>query len=237
MYARVSEGYDWIRKVVCAISNNPPASFMCPSQQRNRHPSIIVEEHEQLQPSNKPTVHPSQGIITMTNEESILPTYFTSTTKPRSSLPDGTQCRSVTNPQVCCSSKDSSSTYRDQNCVPAPTGYTFSSGSVCEPGDWVKENETEQVNRFSLLQDGFCNEILEDRKMKLPRLSSCSRMVTNRACCMAKDDVGNPCVPSRSFTRFKTGSRCEPSNFVAETQPENAGTCTVWEPKKANSIL
>jgi trypsin len=230
VYARISEGYPWIREQVCSISENPPASFNCTTKlEAVEQPQSTQQQQrtESPQETNKPSFGGSIIHLADKNNNTDSPSnYFTSSTRPRSSLPSGTPCRTISDPQVCCASRDSSSTYRDQMCVPAPSGQTFSTGSTCEPVSWVKENGGEQISRLSL-QEGVCDAIIESRKIKLPKLSSCQRMFSNRACCMAQDVDGNPCIPSKGLTRFSTGSRCETAMFVVQNQPENAGTCSL----------
>lgn len=224
VYARVSKGYNWIREMVCRISNNPPESFSCQPPQVQ----VISQQSEAQQQQQTPNTTSFSGLISLTHEHIDAFDYFTAFTRPRSSLPAGTPCRRVTDARVCCSSQDSSTNDRDQFCIPAPPGQTFSSGSSCEAASWVKEHSDQQsINRYSMLNNGFCNEILDDRKIKLPRQSSCSRMASRRACCMATDNDGNPCIPSREFTWFSSGSKCESSIFVAKNQPENTGTCSL----------
>mmetsp|Transcript_846 Transcript_846/g.1326 ORF Transcript_846/g.1326 Transcript_846/m.1326 type:complete len:501 (+) Transcript_846:62-1564(+) len=222
VYARVSYGWNWIREQVCELSNNPPPSFAC-------NPSIAsfesTENSQQLQLHQQQAAQkPLESIISLVNSESNGPlNYFTSSMRPRSSLPSGVSCRSLTDPQICCRARDSSPSYLDQYCVPASPGLNFSSGSTCEAIGWVRENAVD-INRISL-QEGMCDAILATRKIKLPKYSSCSRMMSDRACCLAQDNDGNPCIPSKTFTRYSSGSRCESANFVAENQPENAATC------------
>jgi len=149
--------------------------------------------------------------------------------RDRSSLPDGSSCRSITDPQVCCAANDSSEAYKDQYCVPSKPGYRFSSGSTCEPIGWVEINyNPNDVSAEVLSKEGFCDSLSSDRRFKLPPERPCSAMFTGRACCMASDIDGFPCVPVKGrFSRFTTGTRCEPSSFIARHQPENAGSCSV----------
>jgi hypothetical protein len=254
VYARVSEGYEWIRDLVCTISNNPPEAFHCQSQvqvisqqeqqeqeqqeqeqeqeQEQQQQQQQQQQQEQQQQETIP-ISPEQSLIVSMTQEHIDGTnYFTAYTRPRASLPEGTPCRSVIDPQICCVSRDSSTLYHDQNCILAPSGQSFSSGSQCESVGWVKDNvdQSDISNRYySIPNDEVCNALFDDdRKIKFPQLSSCFGIASKRACCMAMDDDGNPCIPSRGFTRFSTGSRCESSTFVATNEPDNAGSCTLW---------
>jgi hypothetical protein len=227
VFARVSEGYEWIRDRVCRISDNPPATFNCQPRVQVISQQEPLQQQQQLQETT-PT-RPVLSHISMTHENIDASNYFTAFTRPRSSLPEGTSCRRVIDPQVCCVSRDSSARYRDQYCIPAPPGQSFSSGSQCEAVSWVQDHANQSdMPLISLLSDEACNALFDGHKIKLPRLSSCSRMASKRACCMAQDDDGNPCIPSRGFTRFSSGSRCESSTFVAKHQPDNAGSCSVW---------
>ena len=225
VYARIQEGYDWIKSNVCKLSSNPPANFDCdpaPSTNVEIIDNPVTDVQNQEQQTQQATKKPSESIISLVNEENDPSNYFSSaSSRPRQSLPSGTSCRQLTDPEVCCSARDSSSAYRDQYCIPAIAGQKFSSGSICEPIGWVKENV---VNRASL-QEGMCEAIMGARKIKLPRHGSCSRMMSTRACCMTQDDEGNVCIPAKGFTRFSTGNRCETSAFVAQDQPTNAASC------------
>lgn len=218
---------------MCRISDNPPVGFGCPTrgplieekpqlQEQEQQQQQQLQQQQLLRPKQK---KPSKSLIAFTNEKIDASNYFTASTRPRSSLPKGTACRSVKDAEVCCSSRDSSPERLDQFCIPAPPGETFPSGNHCEASSWVKEYAEHSMNRFSQGNEGICSATVDDRKIKLPRLSSCSRMASKRACCMTKDHDGNPCVPSRGFTRFSSGYRCESSIFVANNQPDNVGKC------------
>jgi len=353
VYARVSEGYDWIQKQVCKLSRNPPANFNCyppspapthrpssssnavenkgtfpipnrndslslvnnTSGNRNSSPDFLenslpssysssattivttsstqtkvttqmiptrpifpqepqLAETTELMNGNSqrqpvPSIVPvtstvslsgavtqaqvlikapiSEPILVKLNEK--LPgtqlnnnkdiksnnnysrpnrkKYFSSSAdRDRSSLPDGTSCREIVDPQVCCSASDSSDAYKDQYCVPANSGYRFSTGSTCEPIGWVEENY-DPSRSTELFEEGVCDTLLSDRRFKLPAERPCSAMFTSRACCMARDIDGYPCVPVQTFSTFATGTRCEPTTYIARYQPENTGTCFV----------
>jgi hypothetical protein len=228
VYARVSEGYEWIRDQVCRISDNPPERFNCESLVQ-----VTSEQESQQHQSQQQQQQQQQTIITRPAHSLFsnidASNYFTAFTRPRTSLPEGTSCRRVIDPQVCCGSRDSSTKYRGQYCIPAPSGQSFSSGSQCEAAGWVEDNANQsgdKIHLFSLPNEDVCNALFDDRNIMSPsRLTSCPRMASKRACCLAKDDDGNPCIPSRGFTRFSSGSRCESSTFVATNKPDNAGTC------------
>jgi len=342
VYARVSEGYDWIQKQVCKLSRNPPANFNCnpPSSAPTHRPSssnnavenkgtfpipnrndslslvnntsgnrkslpdilenslpssysssattivttsstqtkvttqmiptrpIFPEEPQLGERQPLPVIVPaastvsssgvaaqaqvltqapmSEPILGNINEELLgvqlnntdirssnnysrpnRKKYFSSSTdRDRSSLPEGTSCREIIDPQVCCSASDSSDAYKDQFCVPANSGYRFSTGTTCEPIGWVEENY-DTSRSTELFEEGVCDTLLSDRRFKLPAERPCSAMFTSRACCMARDIDGYPCVPVQTFSTFATGTRCEPTTYIARYQPENTGTCFV----------
>jgi len=312
VYARVSEGYGWIRKQVCKISRNPPSSFNCnpPSPPSTYNPnsqnSNVVEiENEEIKRTSDAdavsldlsnssyltattidivsSAHATEAAQTKQTEPvfpqdpklaDIAPTkvieqviaavptsefspvtisdgwyksqlsqheiwssnyhsrpnrqqYFSSLdNRDRSSLPNGLACRDVTDSQVCCAASDSSDAYKDQHCVPSKPGYRFSTGSTCEPIGWVESNYRID-NSIEIIEEGFCDSLTSQRRFKLPSERPCSSMFAGRACCMAQDIDGYPCVPAKKFTTFATGTRCEPTTYIAHYQPENAGTCFI----------
>ena len=60
VYARVSQGYDWIREQVCTMSENPPSSFECSNGDDDN--DVIVETFQDTTPS--PTPQPSTPLPT-----------------------------------------------------------------------------------------------------------------------------------------------------------------------------
>ena len=317
VYARVSEGYDWIEKQVCKISRNPPASFNCNTDVENEKdtPSFldnaidgniksssdffgtfgtinsthttamtqttptkpILPQDPQLaeimdgnsQPLSVPesssssssssvpvpaptltststsTSDPIPGTIYESLQESQLNSnndvwpsndnfsrpnrkkYFApSTDRDRTSLPSGSSCRNITDPQVCCAASDSTFVYKDQICVPAKSGHIFSSGSSCESIGWLEDNY-DTSRSTELFEKDFCDTMPSNRRFKLPISRPCSAMFSSQACCMARDVDGYPCVPAKKFTTFTEGTKCEPTTYIARHQPENAGTCIV----------
>jgi hypothetical protein len=335
VYARVSEGYDWIEKQVCKISRNPPASFNCNTDVKNEEAtlpqdikdtsSLIDNANDNRKPSSdffgnfvpSPTTSTATGTINSTHTTEMTKTtptkpivpqdpqlaevmngnsqpppvpessssvpapapeptststsastsastsnpipvtiienlqenqlnsdkdvwssndnfsrpnrqkYFApSTDRDRTSLPSGSSCRNITDPQVCCAASDSTFVYKDQYCVPAKSGHTFSSGSNCEPIGWLEDNY-DTSRSTELFEKDFCDTMPSNRRFKLPISRPCSAMFTSQACCMARDVDGYPCVPAKKFTTFTEGTKCEPTTYIARRQPENAGTCIV----------
>jgi hypothetical protein len=334
VYARVSEGYDWIEKQVCKISRNPPASFNCNTDAENEETTLppdikdtsslidnandnrksssdffgnfvpsttiattttgtinstqttemiqttptkpILPQDPQLaeimdgnsQPPPVPESSPSvpapapapsptststsastSNPIPVTINENLQENqlnsykdvwpsddnfsrpnrqkYFApSTDRDRTSLPSGSSCRNITDPQVCCAASDSTFVYKDQYCVPAKSGHTFSSGSNCESIGWLEDNY-DTSRSTELFEKDFCDTMPSNRRFKLPISRPCSAMFSSQACCMARDVDGYPCVPAKKFTTFTEGTKCEPTNYIARHQPENAGTCIV----------
>jgi hypothetical protein len=349
VYARVSEGYDWIEKQVCKISRNPPASFNCntptpaptyrnapipsSSDVKNEEttlppdikdtPSLIDNANDNRQSSSgffdnfvpsstttttgtissKHTTEMTQTTPTkpilpqdpqlaeimdgnsqpppvpessssvpapaptstsasisasisastsnpipvtineklqenQLNNEDVWSSsnnfsrpnrqkYFSSSTeRDRTSLPSGSSCRNITDPQVCCAASDSTFVYKDQYCVPAKSGHLFSSGSNCEPIGWLEDNY-DTSRSTELFEKDLCDTMPSNRRFKLPVSRPCSAMFTSQACCMARDVDGYPCVPAKKFTTFTDGTKCEPTTYIARHQPENAGTCIV----------
>lgn len=290
VYARVSEGYEWIKKQVCNHSNNPPDSFGCNSStsegeqidavgyetylqekqkqtQSNNVTSASVQQYDDViqtaEPRTTPvTAAPSTTPFNVTGAEteelSPLPStvdviievegndgsvsYFNNTnlfnhsvnSEGRSPLPDGVSCGMIRNSAICCAARDSTvqGLYRDQACLPAGPGITFSSGNVCEPIGWVQEHHQDDMmnltsspntngttHRVNVLLHDRCDAISASRRVQLSPSRNCSSIWHPRYCCMARDADGVPCIPSKRFSRFTTGSRCEPANFLAGRDP------------------
>lgn len=153
--------------------------------------------------------------------------YFASSIDSNtSSLPNGVSCHNIVDPQVCCAASDSSDTYKDQRCVPSKLGYQFSSGSTCEPIGWIDENYARNESNEAI-EDGICNNLTSFRIFKLPAERSCSSLFAGRACCMARDSNGYPCLPSKRYSTFSSGSKCESATYIAQYQPQNVGTCFI----------
>ncbi|GAX28531.1 transmembrane protease serine 11D [Fistulifera solaris] len=62
VYSRVSDGYDWIRKEVCAFSVDPPAYMRCLDEERDSK-FLSPDTIEQSIPSKAPVLHRSSGRV------------------------------------------------------------------------------------------------------------------------------------------------------------------------------
>lgn len=175
------------------------------------------------QPSDASNIFSSQSRKNLRSSKKYV-------SEQRTGVREGSSCRSITDQEVCCTAKDSSDLYKDQPCVPSKQGLAFASGSTCEPIGWLEENR--DANRDAFAGDSFsemqeyCENLFEQRKFQLPKERPCSRIDNILACCMVRDDDGNPCIPSRGgYALFPTGTMCESSSYVASHEPDDAGSC------------
>jgi hypothetical protein len=153
----------------------------------------------------------------------------------RTNLPEGRSCQSVSTLVACCLARDSRSSaapnakYRGQNCVPPSNGARFSSYRVCEPADWVTDNEPGSYD------PNFCDAILAENREALPVGKRCDSLSADspQDCCRAFDNRndgsssdGQPCLPARSFSGFSSEKTCEPADWVIENNPNNVRDCS-----------
>jgi hypothetical protein len=211
---------------------------------------INVTDAKELSPS--PSTSTLDVIIEVDGNDGSL-SYFNNTdlssyfvdSEDRFSLPEGVSCGMIHNSDVCCAARDSThqGLYRDQACLPALPGSRFSSGNGCEPIGWVRDHEDEVTIHTSMNKNSTrngsiflldqCDALKASRRVQLDPSRSCSSIRHPRSCCLTRDADGVPCVPAKGFSRFPTGSRCEPASFLAYSSPlpENGSpsTCSMVE--------
>ena len=144
---------------------------------------------------------------------------------PRSYLPEGRQCRGISNVHVCCAALDSRNPnavgggkYRGEPCAPASNSNGgFSSGRVCEPTLWAFEFDLDSYDA------NFCKRLVDGRL----ETSSCSDIDSARNCCKYRNSDGEACLPSQRPLGFLTGNQCEAASWVAAHEPTNVEDCSI----------
>lgn len=218
VYARVSQGYSWIRDQVCQMSRNPPASFRCTPQTGEAtvtRPSISPTKRPTPSPTRKPTRSP-------TRKPSAVPSAQPSPqpTKSPSSFPTIT-------PTIDPSS------FPTFNPTESPTIHP-TSGPTAGPSrrENVFDNNEEDNAEIN---NGVVNSLLLqfpdslDRKpihrLLLPEGKSCAAAsVSPTVCCSSisnKYFLGDDCFPAKGGSNFGGGLPCEALSWIQANNPES----------------
>jgi cell division septation protein DedD len=202
VYARVSQGYDWIRQQVCALSDNPPGSFGCtiPTPSPSQHPTTV-------QPTPAPVVSPTPHPV-VTSYPTPSPTRGP-TPRPTTTSPTNVP---TTYPTFSIVSMTNFST-------PQPSFWPTTLPPQLLPGELVVYNNNIELDSSSNTNNNIFDLSSVDRT-PLPNKTSCGSITDPVVCCAARDSSDTiyrdqPCIPTSTYeTLFSTGTSCEPLGWV-----------------------
>ncbi len=228
VYARVSQGYGWIRQEVCRLSANPPASFRCPTPAPRPTPkptSLPTKRPTHMptrRPTNPPTIAPtkepsampsSQPTIEPTTEPTQKATILARTMTPMV----GTTTGPTTGPITDISPNIFATGNRTVNTTPPAEFLT--------PDDDAPFDELETLARKAI------------QRRHLPAGKSCSAAsLSPEVCCSSisnKEDAtfGDDCIPARGGSAFEGGFPCEASSWVKANDPKS------YDPSICDNVL
>jgi len=155
VFARVSEGMDWIEKTVCDISEDPPGS-LCNTTGR-----VLTTEFPSSFPTNNPTEIP-------TDSPSTSPTKNRPATNPATEFPSSFPSKNPT--EIVTDSPSTSPATSRVNCV-NDDSWEYKRNNRVKDCDYIKSRPKRRCTKFGV-----------DNTMRVVRASEACPLACNEAC-------------------------------------------------------